>query len=85
MFYLNDSENTTCQNFQNAVKAEMRWKLMALNVQMGKKERPEISGISLPPEDRGGNQNKLKLNIKKKITKIRGNSHEILKRHRKEK
>lgn len=41
IFETNDNENTTCQNLQNATKAMLRVKLMALNACIRKKKMAE--------------------------------------------
>lgn len=72
------------QSFQDAAKAELKWKFMALKIQISDKEKPKIIAISIHLQNLEKElQNKFHFSRQKK-TKVRRKFYGTEKKHKRE-
>ena len=68
---MNENESKKYQNLQEAAKAVLRWKFIALNMYIRKKEKSQINNLSSHLKNLGKEeQNRSKENRRKNIIKI---------------
>uniref|UniRef100_A0A671DPD6 Uncharacterized protein n=1 Tax=Rhinolophus ferrumequinum TaxID=59479 RepID=A0A671DPD6_RHIFE len=66
-----DNENTSYQNFWDAVKAVLRGKFISLQAYLKKQEKSKISNLMLHLKEREKEEQKPKISRREEIIKIR--------------